>query len=532
MNYRYLFLLLFLTGMMGCARMGRPEGGPKDLDKPIMVKAEPEFESLYFDADQIRIYFDEYIKLKDVNSQLIISPPLKNQPVITPLGSSSKRITIKLADTLAENTTYTFNFGQSVEDNTEGNILENFKYIFSTGDYIDSLSIRGTIKDAFDLEMIENPTIMLYPVNENYKDSVIFEEKPTYVGSTLDSINWEISNIKAGRYKLVALNDIGKNYKFNPKQDRIAFYSEVINIPGDSLFDLNLFKENLSFKLVSRPKEISKGKIIMGFEGEPEDVAVKVLSSISDDFTSFYTKDRNSDTLNFWFNNFGQDSLVLQVSKDQFIDTVKVKIDEEEIDSLDLKLSTYGLLHLRDTLKLGSTVPIMKLDTSKFHFLDKDSVRVPLTLKISSERDRIDFEFEKEPQQLYHLFIEPGGVEDILGIRNDSLKSTIKTGKTSDYCSLFLTIGNIKRFPIILDLINDRGQLISRTRAKEEKEFVFRNLRPSRFMIRIIYDDNGNGVWDTGNYLEDIHPEEVRYVRSIIEAKANWEVEERISLRP
>jgi uncharacterized protein (DUF2141 family) len=532
MNYRYYFLFLFLLTVVGCARMGRPEGGPKDFDKPIMVRADPEFESLRFNSDQIRIYFDEYIKLKDVNSQLIISPPLKNQPVISPLGSSSKRITIKLADTLQDNTTYTFNFAQSIEDNTEGNVLENFKYIFSTGDYIDSLSIGGTIKDAFELEMLENPTIMLYPVNENYKDSVIFEEKPTYVGGVLDSINWEISNIKAGSYKLVALNDIGKNYKYNPKQDKIAFHSGFINIPGDSLFDLNLFKENLPFKLVSRPKEVSKGKIILGFEGESENVDIKVLSSISDDFASFYTKDRNSDTLNYWFNNFGLDSLVLEVSKDRFRDTVNIKIDEEEIDSLDLKLSTTSLLHLRDTLKLGSTVPIMKLDTSKFHFLDKDSVRVPLKLNIASKRDRIDFEFEKEPQQSYQLLIEPGAVEDILGIQNDSIKSTIKTGKTSDYCSLFLSVGNIKRYPIILDLINDRGQLISRTQASEEQEFVFRNLRPSRFMIRIIYDDNGNGVWDTGDFLKDIHPEEVRYVKSIIEAKANWEVEERIMLRP
>ncbi len=109
-----------------------------------MVKADPDFKSLHFEEDQIKIYFDEYVKLKDVNSQLIISPPLKNVPVISPLGSPSKKITIKLNDTLQENTTYTFNFAQSIIDNTEGNILDNFKYIFSTGDFIDSLKVKGT----------------------------------------------------------------------------------------------------------------------------------------------------------------------------------------------------------------------------------------------------------------------------------------------------------------------------------------------------------------------------------------------------
>jgi len=512
--------------------MGRPDGGPKDLEKPIMVKADPDMKSIHFDTDQIRIYFDEYVKLKDVNTQLIISPPLKNQPLITPLGSPSKRITIKLSDTLKENTTYTFNFAQSISDNTEGNILDNFKYIFSTGDYIDSLSIKGSIKDAFDLDMIQNPTIMLYPVDEHYTDSIIFKEKPTYVGSTIDSVHWEISNIKAGTYRLIALNDLRKNYVFNPKEDRIAFHSDMISIPGDSVFDLTLFKELLPFKLVSRPKEVSKGKVILGFEGEYEDVDIQVLSKTADDFKSFYTKDRNTDTLNFWFNHFELDTMVLRVSKEKFLDTVKVKIDEEKIDSLRLELSTYGLLNLRDTLMLGSTVPIVKLDTSKFHFIDKDSLKVPLHLEISSGRDRIDFEFDKEEQQAYKLFIEPGAIEDILGVQNDTIKTGIKTGKNSDYCSLFLTIRNFERFPVIVDLIDDRGGIVGRTYASQEQEFVFRNLRPARFMIRIIYDDNDNGIWDTGNFLLDQHPEKVHYVRTIIEAKANWEVEEKIMLKP
>ena len=127
MKFHYLFLIIIILALASCARRGRPEGGPKDFEKPIMVKADPAFKSLYFEEDQIKIYFDEFVKLKDVNSQLIISPPLKNSPVITPLGSPSKKITIKLSDTLHENTTYTFNFAQSIIDNTEGNILDNFK---------------------------------------------------------------------------------------------------------------------------------------------------------------------------------------------------------------------------------------------------------------------------------------------------------------------------------------------------------------------------------------------------------------------
>lgn len=532
MNLRYIFVIIVILALVGCARMGRPEGGPKDFDKPIMVRADPEFKSLQFDEDEIRIYFDEFVKLKNVNTELIISPPLKSSPEISPLGSPSKRITIKIRDTLQENTTYTFNFAQSIIDNTEGNILDNFKYIFSTGDYIDSLKVMGNIKDAFDLKMIENPTIMLYPVKEDYTDSIVFKEKPTYVGSTLDSLKWEITNIKAGKYRLIALNDTRKNYVFDPKEDRIAYHPEMINVPGDSVFDLKLFKEILPFKLVSRPKDLSKGHIILGFEGNSDDVNIRVLSDVGDDFRHFYAKDREKDTLNYYFHNFELDSLELEVSKGQFKDTVKVKTDEEEIDSMKIQLSTYGLLHFRDTLKLGSTVPLIKLDTSKFHFIDSDSVKVPFNLSLSAGHNIVDINFEKKLLESYKLFIEPGAVEDIFGVQNDSINSSVKTGKPSDYCSIYLKINNIERFPVILDLIDDRGNIVAKTYADKPREFEFKNLRPSRFMIRLIYDDNGNQKWDTGNFLLNQQPEKVHYVKSVIDAKANWEVEENITLNP
>lgn len=532
MKFHYFLLILSIALLFSCARRGRPEGGPKDFDKPIMVKADPEFKSLYFEEDQIRIYFDEFVKLKNVNTELIISPPLKNAPVITPLGTPSKKITIKLSDTLQENTTYTFNFAQSVIDNTEGNILDNFKYIFSTGDYIDSLRVKGEIKDAFELEMIENPTIMLYPVDEAYNDSIIFKEKPTYVGSTIDSLNWEITNIKSGKYRLIALNDASKNYMFNPKEDKIAFYPDLITIPGDSIYNLTLFKEILPFKLVARPKDVSKGHVIIGFEGDSKGLDINVLSPTTEDFKSFYTKDRKQDTLNYWFKNYELDSILLEVRKNEYIDTVKVNLNEEDIDSLRIQLSTKGLLHIRDTLKLGSTVPMMNVDTSKFHFIDKDSVKVPLKLHLSDKRDMIYFDFEKELIQNYKLFVEPGAIEDILGIQNDTIKASLKTGKVSDYCSIFLTLGNIEKFPIILELINEKGDIVAREYAEEPRKFDFFYLKPSRFKIKITYDDNGNRRWDTGNFLKNIQPEKVYYVKTIIEAKANWEVEENIILKP
>ena len=532
MNLRLLLSILLTLLLFNCARRGRPEGGPKDFDKPIMVRAQPEFLSLYFDEDEIRIYFDEYVKLQNVNSQLIVSPPLKYNPIITPQGTPSKRITIKLLDTLLANTTYTFNFGQSIVDNTEGNVLDNFKYIFSTGDYIDSLKIGGRIGDAFDLEMIEGPTAMLYPIDSAYSDSIIFKEKPTYIGSTVDSLNWGITNIKAGRYRLIALNDRSKNYIYNPSEDKIAFYEEIIEIPGDTVYDLRLFREIQAFDLQGRPKELSKGHLIFGFRGDMINTEIQVLSEKPDSFRSFFYKDREKDTIHYYMSGYEQDSIRMLVLNEPERDTVTIGLGEEEIDSMRIGFSHFGVLHPRDTFKILSNVPIMEIDSSKFRFFDQDSVSVPYRYRLSNERERVFLFFEKEFQKEYRLRIDPGGLTDIFSISNDSLTVKFKTGRVSDYCSIYLTLDNIKKYPIVVDLINDRGMIVASAVADKPREFEFKHLEPSRFKVRVIYDENENGRWDTGNYLEFRQPEEVYYFKNIIDAKANWELVERLSLEP
>jgi len=522
LQIRFIFIMTVLIFIVSsCARRGRPEGGPKDEDKPIMVKTDPE-KSIHFDADEIKIYFDEYIKLKDVNSQLIISPPLKYPPIISPQGTPSKRITIRIKDTLQENTTYTFNFGQSVIDNTEGNILENFKYIFSTGDYIDSLEVKGRIKDAFDLEMLESPTLMLYPINEKFKDSIIFSEKPMYVGSTIDSVNWNISNIKEGKYLLVALNDNSKNYKYDPKEDKIGFQTNYITVPKDTSYNMTLFKEILPFKLPSKPKELTKGHIIFGYEGDPKDFEVKPISETKSDFKSYTYFDKQKDTLHYWFLNYDKDSILMTISKKIILDTVKIKLKSDEIDSLKISASVSGVLHLRDTLKIASNVPMIKIDTSKITFIDKDSLPVIYNALFTKNRNRILFNFTKKEQNKYRVDLLPGAVTDIYGVENDSLKVEFATKKSTNYSALFLTIDNVKSYPIIIELIDNRGNAIVQKYADEPREYKFLNLLPAKYKIRIIYDTNNNKKWDTGNFLLKQQPEEVYYFDNIIDAKANW----------
>ena len=155
-----LFLFFMIVGFWQCARRGSPTGGDKDITPPVLIKADPKNLSTNFNKKTIRLTFDEFITLEDVQNQLVISPPLKYIPKIRPQGTTSKFVEITFKDTLRENTTYTINFGQSIVDNNEGNPNRFLTYVFSTGDLIDSLSISGVVKDAYNKKADEFISVM------------------------------------------------------------------------------------------------------------------------------------------------------------------------------------------------------------------------------------------------------------------------------------------------------------------------------------------------------------------------------------
>ena len=236
--------LLAVLLILGCANRGNPTGGEIDMEPPVVLKSSPENFSTNFKAEEIEIIFDEYIRLSNIQKELIISPPIEPQPLMMPMGSASKVLTISEFDSLRENTTYSFHFGESIEDNNEKNPLSNYRYVFSTGDYIDSLSVKGTVIDAFNREISENINVLLYEVDSLFTDSIIYREKPKHVGKVIDSTNqFLIQNIKEGKYLIIALEEENKDYTFQSKVDKIGFIEDYIELPNDSLINLKIFKE-------------------------------------------------------------------------------------------------------------------------------------------------------------------------------------------------------------------------------------------------------------------------------------------------
>lgn len=531
-NLKYFtFLLVFL--MISCAKRGSITGGLKDTLAPILKSSSPKNFSTDFKADEIILTFDEYVKLKNANKQLIISPPMKNPPVITPTNAS-KFINIKILDTLKPNTTYSLNFGQSIADNNEGNPYNQFKYVFSTGTYIDSLALNGKIKDSYDKTVDNFVTVMLYEVNDKFKDSVIYKENPRYITNTLDSLTtFRLENLKAGKYLLVALKDKGNNNKFNPKDDKIGFFKQPITIPNDTIFELELFKERLPLKAF-KPIQASGNRLLLPYEGKQnfKDSKPKiVLKNGNEILETIITQFPKKDSLQVWYKPIKADSLSLEISKDNYEKKFNFKIKNQKKDSLNITALQNGVIHFRDRFTLETATPLIKFDKSKIQLVNKDSTAVPYTTEYDEFEQKLYFDFKKEPAQKYNFTFLPGALTDLNEKSNDTLSYKLTTREFEEYANLTLNLQNVKRFPIIVELTNKKGDVVLASDYSESKtKFDFLLLEPSVYNVRVIYDDNKNKRYDPGNYLEKRYAEEVFYSQEEFDMHANWDKIEPIDL--
>lgn len=533
MNFKFstvFSLALISLIVLGCAKRGRPEGGPKDETAPIMITASPDHLTTNFDDEKIRLNFDEYIKLKELNQQLVISPPMEYPPEITPVGSASDVINIKIVDTLKENTTYTFNFGNSIEDNNEGNPLARFKYVFSTGDYIDSLFVKGSISDAYNKIPDENISIQLYEYTEDFNDSVVYNGRPSYVTNSLDTTIYELTNLKEGKYLMVALLDKNNNYTFEPKLDKIDYILDTVTLPTDAVYNFSLFSEELDFKL-TRPAEVTKGHLYFGYEGNPSDIKIDLLSDKPEDFKSALIFEKDYDTISYWHTPIEADSLLFRVEKQGFVDTLTVNLRSKEIDSLVVTLESNSVLSLRDTFKIKTNTPIDKIDRSKISIMDKDSVPVSFITNIHSSKSFLSLDFDKEHENKYKINILPSAITDLYGVANDTINYSASTKTLSDYGSIVITVQNVESFPFIFELLDKSDNVVERIISTDRTNFKFEHLSPDDYMIRIIYDTNKNNKWDTGNFLRRLKPEKVVYYPALLELRANWDLNENFNAR-
>jgi len=533
------FLLLFIAfGLLfaNCAKRGTISGGDKDTLAPVLKISLPKNYTTNFKDKVIKLTFDEYVKLKDVNKQLIISPPLEKAPRILPLNAA-KTVSVEFLEDLKPNTTYNLNFGQSIQDFNEGNPYKDFKYVFSTGSYIDSLDISGVIHDALNIKKDKDLSVMLFEVDEEYQDSAVFKKNPRYITTSTDTSGiFKIENIKAGKYMLIGLKDENQNHRFDPKSDKIGFLNAPIILPTQDVFELKLFQETPAFKAF-KPVQNSGSSAYLPYEGDPKDMRVELRKN-KEIIPYKISKIANKDSMQLWFKPMKLqksevDSLEISTNKSTYNQSFVFKIRNQKSDSLKISPIQAKLLGLNENITLKSNIPLSKIDESKISITAKDTTQqIPFKLTYDEMNLSIHLDFKKDPLTKYSLKIGSEGILDFFDQTNKkAFLYDFETKNISDYGNLRLDLENVKQYPVIVELTDKSGFVQYSIIAEKPGTINFDLLKPDLYTLRVIFDENKNNLWDTGNYLQKLQPEEVIYFPKKIDIRANWDVQQTFILK-
>lgn len=509
--------------LASCARIGSPEGGPKDSIPPVMAFAKPLNKTTSFKAKKITILFDEYIRFDNLSQQLIISPPMEKKPEIKPLADASKKITIEFLEELKPNTTYTLNFGNSIVDNNEKNELGRFSYVFSTGDMLDSLSVNGHIYDPLTDKEIEEISLMGY---KNAHDTLIGNYTPDYLTNTLKTNFYSLENLSEATYNLIALEDKNNNYKYDKGLERIGFLNDSIylNSQIDSI-DFILFLEEKDAKIF-RPSQPGGNHISLGYNGT---VAPNLqLEGIHKD-SFFISKETDKDSLNIWFKNIPKDTVHLYAELDTLKEHFKVMPRKLKKDSISISSEITGTLHPRDSLILSTTIPVDFYNTDSIALLENDSIPIDFQIINNPKYHKVVVDFKRKRKTSYSLKLKEEAFTDVLGFNSHPKNISFSTLDIEEYGEIILHIQNKDSINLIVDLLDSRKKKITKMIHNSGK-VSFRNLPPEKYSVRIVKDANNNNIYDNGNFAKRIQPEEIFNFEKVITLRANSEINENITI--
>lgn len=526
-SFVWAILLLF-----SCARQGTPTGGPRDEEPPKFISANPDTLSLQVSTDlkEINLQFDEYLVLKDHTQNIIISPPLGSTATFTPVGSPSRNIRIKLNEALQANTTYNINFGQAIQDNNEGNKLPYFQYVFSTGDFIDSLEINGRVRVPFLRKQPEHLMVGLYKVDSAYSDSLLIKKKPFYVAKVNEKGAFKLNYLSAGKYQLMAFDDELQNMQYDFGKEKFGFYDEIIDLQENNAVDysLNLFDQKKDYR-AGKAEQKGYGHLLFRFEGEPEDISVEALdfnfTTASNDFQA------RQDSMNFWFDP-SIDSIEERTRRIHFLVKHKTQVDSVSLvysnaTKHQLKLEKLSKLSEAPNRKVDfhSNYPIARLDSTQVKVW-KDTLQLPVKITPHlTSKQAFSMEFPIELNAQYDIELLPELVTDIFGKTNDSLTFSFKTKTKNELGNLGLNLVGKPAHPFWLQLLNEKDEVLVEEYT-QAAEFNFPYLQPGNYYFKILVDENENGHWDTGDFFLRKQAEKAFIYPTLINVRPLWEMVE------
>jgi hypothetical protein len=550
-----------------CANPISPQGGPKDIIPPKVTGCLPPNYSANFKGSEIQITFDEFFATKDPTSQITISPPELNN---TEYRIKGKSFLIKLKDTLKANTTYSFNFGDAIADITENNILKDFYYVFSTGNYVDSLSLKGKVIDAFDLTPQKDITASLYFNNNDSLplDSLPLHVKPYYIARTNDKGEFTLNNLKNVPLLLFALKDQNSNLVYDVKTEMIAFSDTLVhgyylppaakdtvrkdttkksdtthfNTFGYPFVTLRLFEKIDSTQKIEKAELVKDANVQLLFRFSNKKLVFEPLN-----FSPFPgwmkpESNRTNDTVLLWLKDIGKDTLVLKISNETgVIDTARIELvkqvrkrksakkEQTVPDKLSLSDNSWGgkLNQFRLPYELSFSYPLIRCDFSKILLIDgKDTVHPKMFFTDSLSR-KIRFVYKFKEEKTYHLFIRDSVLFSYNGLSNDTIRRDFKTFSVKEFGNFLLNITGLDlSSTVIIQLLSEKNVLISQQTITGPGKVKFEFVSPGKFKVKAIYDKNKNGKWDTGDYRLKLQPEDISIFPKIVEIRANWDVEE------
>lgn len=338
----------------GCAQIGAPTGGPRDSIPPELVSATPKLLSTNFTGNKITLVFNEYVDVKDVQTNVLVSPYPKTNPQV---DFKLKTVTVKLKDTLLENTTYAINFGNAIQDNNEGNPFRNFTYVFSTGNTIDSLQFRGQVIIAETGKKDSTIIAMLY---RNVDDSAVQKRKPNYIAKLDSSGNFKFTNLSAGSYKVYALKDGDGGKTYNSKIELFGFADkEVIVSDSSAPITLYAFEEEKDIKktpVTATPKTGTQAdkklKYITSLSSNEQDLLTNLLLTVNQALKTF-----DPQKIILTDTNYNKINSTITLDSTQKIIQINTKWIEE---------NHYRLLVSKDAFSDSTGTELAKSDTIKF----------------------------------------------------------------------------------------------------------------------------------------------------------------------
>ncbi|RYZ98726.1 MAG: hypothetical protein EOP47_18615 [Sphingobacteriaceae bacterium] len=521
--------ILAILMVSGCAVPQKPQGGPKDETPPKLLKATPANETRNFTAKKIVLQFDEYYRLVNQYQEITSSPVLEK----TEFKMKGKNLEIDIKDELLNETTYAINFGKAIADVNEGNPLKNFKYVFSTGSQIDSLKISGTVVNNLTLEKEKDVTVMLIPLKQ---DSIIFgKKKPSIYATTDTSGTFSLTNLHEGDYKLYALKESAGNKIFDNDNELLGFPGKTIHLTKDTTdIKLQLFKQiPQNFRVVDRRFELS-GKIFISFNKSLANPTLKIIDPVGLDAQKLVEFTKTRDTAYLYLRSMDFDSLKVAVLDNNIaLDTTKLQKDRKETFKAPLIITTSAdvgnILKPGTDLQIYASSPISGRLPSLISLKENDAYINNYTIvEDPNDAKHLILRYRWRENVTYLLTFSEGALTGFFGEKNLNSPKRFKVDKPDNYSGMRLKV----MLPdtgraYVIELLNEKADATLRSDIiKKNTTIEYKNIPIGKYKVRVVYDTNRNGKWDTGSIKENRQPENIWVHPKTMILRPNFEVGE------